>query len=285
MIGTTIITPRILMPRDKASKLVINLLHDSNRFLASSHRCIRLMAEESITLSIAEESKLTEGWRVKVSLGEQHWTADLREQMGPEEQDRLRWSLEDHALKSPFETEKCEQSLKELEEYRIKLFESLQFRKHLPELDRKMRVVIEISEGKLDSGFQQISWEVLEDPSLWSEHEDETRNIEVRRMYATKPIKDYKFFGSFSILYVVARPWQDRDTFIDHRLISRSLVQTLDKASPSSVQVNLEIVRPGTWPALVDHLESSRVLNGRGYYDLVHFDMHGSVEEEGEQQR
>jgi hypothetical protein len=241
------------------------------------------MEELSMSLSIAEECRLPNGWRVKVSFGEKTWTVDVLELMSPEEQDRLRWSLEDHALKSPFETQKCEQSSKELESYSQRLYESLELRKHLPDLDPKFGLVIDVTEDKFESSFHQINWEVLESPSLWSDHEAYT--VEVRRMFTSKPVEDRMGEGTFNILYMVARPWQDRDMFIDHRLISRSLIQTLDKAGPSSVQVNLDIVRPGTWYALVEHLERSRVLNGRGYYDLIHFDMHGIVEEEGDQPR
>jgi len=37
--------------------------------------------------------------------------------------------------------------------------------------------------------------------------------------------------------------------------------------------LNIEIARPGTWKAVGDHLK----MRGPGFFDFVHFDVHGSV--------
>jgi hypothetical protein len=245
---------------------------------------VACMASDPMKITIEEEGKASEGWSVKITLGEQHWMAQV-DQMEPEERERLRWSLEDHALQAPFETQKCDQSSTELTEYRAKLFEALQVQEHFPRSNVAPDILIEVLEGKRDSGFQQIPWEVLEDSTIWASCGIEPDRIEVRRMFVTKPIEDHGGFGNFRILYVVARPWQDRETFIDHRLVSRSLVHTLDRAGPNSVQVDLEVVRPGSWPALLEHLEGARVRHGSGHYDLIHFDMHGTVADDGGTQR
>jgi hypothetical protein len=43
-------------------------------------------------------------------------------------------------------------------------------------------------------------------------------------------------------------------------------------------RINLEIVRPGTVDALEEHLERSRQIRGNGYFHLLHFDLHGTVD-------
>jgi hypothetical protein len=41
--------------------------------------------------------------------------------------------------------------------------------------------------------------------------------------------------------------------------------------------LRFEVVRPGSYKALVDHLEKVREREGPRYFHLIHFDMHGSV--------
>ena len=59
-----------------------------------------------------------------------------------------------------------------------------------------------------------------------------------------------------------------------YRTISRPLVETLRN---SKLRTQIDIVRPGTYAALVDHLQQSRSQQGDGYYHLIHFDVHGSL--------
>lgn len=48
------------------------------------------------------------------------------------------------------------------------------------------------------------------------------------------------------------------------------------------VDLNLEVVRLGTWEALKLHLERTHRLHGRGYFHIIHFDVHGKVKLIGE---
>jgi CHAT domain-containing protein len=41
--------------------------------------------------------------------------------------------------------------------------------------------------------------------------------------------------------------------------------------------VDVEIVRPGTYEALIDHLETAKAKYGAGHYQIVHFDVHGAL--------
>ena len=59
---------------------------------------------------------------------------------------------------------------------------------------------------------------------------------------------------------------------IDPLLISEPLLEAISNL-PKDLDVRLEVCRPGSWDALERTLREKE----RGYYDLVHFDMHGAV--------
>ena len=91
----------------------------------------------------------------------------------------------------------------------------------------------------------------------------------------------------FRILLVVARSiGTERDSSLPGRqtrllhdpapsLIYEPLLAVIEKLK-KDFHIQLEVCRPGTWPALEILLEE----RGVGFYDMVHFDMHGGIEEE-----
>src|SRR5207247_604759 len=56
--------------------------------------------------------------------------------------------------------------------------------------------------------------------------------------------------------------------------ISRPLVEALRNAN---LHVQVEILRPGTYKALENHLRDVTAKHGEGYYHVIHFDVHGAV--------
>ena len=52
------------------------------------------------------------------------------------------------------------------------------------------------------------------------------------------------------------------------------------RSTKAVIDLNLEVVRPGTWEALKQHLEKSHRIHGRGYFHMIHFDVHGKVKEQ-----
>jgi tetratricopeptide (TPR) repeat protein len=63
---------------------------------------------------------------------------------------------------------------------------------------------------------------------------------------------------------------------VGYRTITRPLVETLHNAK---VRAQIDIVRPGSYRALEDHLETVRQdpKRGAGYYHVIHFDVHGAL--------
>jgi hypothetical protein len=101
------------------------------------------------------------------------------------------------------------------------------------------------------------------------------QNIHAAQPIIESPKRDY------NILLVVARPSKEED--INPLLGARAIFGALEGlAAVSTVKVNVEIARPGTWDAFVDHIESrTRAWHAEGgkgaWFDVVHFDVHGVV--------
>ena len=83
---------------------------------------------------------------------------------------------------------------------------------------------------------------------------------------------DVRSSPTINLLIVVARPRGRGD--VGYRTISRPLVEALQQ---SQLRVRVEILRPGTYRALVRHLEDVRDRHGPGFYHIIHFDLHGAL--------
>ncbi len=70
-----------------------------------------------------------------------------------------------------------------------------------------------------------------------------------------------------NLLIVTARPGEESD--VDYRTIQRPLVELIGE---TETPVNAHILRPGTYEALIRHLDHKS-----GYYHIIHFDLHGSL--------
>ena len=77
---------------------------------------------------------------------------------------------------------------------------------------------------------------------------------------------------TINLLIVTARPSGAHD--VGYRTISRPLVEALRQ---TSIPIQIEILRPGTYKALENHLSNITAKHGEGYYHVIHFDVHGAV--------
>ncbi|MEO0376931.1 MAG: hypothetical protein AAF329_20385, partial [Cyanobacteria bacterium P01_A01_bin.17] len=114
--------------------------------------------------------------------------------------------------------------------------------------------------------FQALHWEALKDP-------DQPRAFAVDCVVTRKRFSQ-KDAGAIlqpspviNLLVVTARP--DEESDVGYRTISRPLIEAIQQAQ---LQVNVELLRPGTYQALSEHLEDKE-----GYYHIVHFDVHGGL--------
>ncbi|NJO08180.1 MAG: CHAT domain-containing protein [Chloroflexaceae bacterium] len=73
---------------------------------------------------------------------------------------------------------------------------------------------------------------------------------------------------TINVLIVTARPFTN--SAAAYRTIARTLIEQLPMPS---VPVQCDILRPGTYPAFVEHLEAIHNHHGSRYYQCVHFDI------------
>ncbi|HEU4760511.1 MAG TPA: CHAT domain-containing protein, partial [Dehalococcoidia bacterium] len=119
--------------------------------------------------------------------------------------------------------------------------------------------------------FHQLHWEALKDPALPRAFALEAPMV---RKNLNPPVlpADVRSSPTINLLIVIARPRGRGD--VGYRTISRPLVEALQQ---SQLQVRVEILRPGTYKALSQHLEGVRDRHGRGFYHIIHFSLHGAL--------
>ena len=119
--------------------------------------------------------------------------------------------------------------------------------------------------------FHRLHWEALKDPRLPRAFALEApmirKNLVPRALTArVRPSP------TLNVLLVTARPGGKGD--VGFRTISRPLVEAVEQAK---APVRIDILRPGTYQTLEQHLQSVRDDRGAGFYHIVHFDAHGAL--------
>lgn len=120
--------------------------------------------------------------------------------------------------------------------------------------------------------FHALHWESLKDPQhppLALSQSLVRKPLGLNRPF--QPIQPQES-PVLNVLLVVARPRERQD--VGYRTISRPLVEMVRDAK---LRVNIEILRPATFQALSQHLETVNQEQGKGFYHLIHFDVHGAV--------
>jgi len=162
-------------------------------------------------------------------------------------------------------------------------------------------VAIEIVESGPINGFvnniHRIRWEQLENENLWVEgsQPDQLKTVSVRRIVppVRKKVEKHKEIrrtigsrekesGRINILLIIARRLKKENDGkyyeIDPAITISHILQMKRRLEKEKAphQIALEVVRPGTFAALKFHLETKPV----GYFDIVHFDLHGAVRQD-----
>lgn len=211
-------------------------------------------------------------------------TISLLDPSMPSAEENLRWYLEEFAIKFPFERSRSHEVTAELRAYARRLINDFNLQALLQNVRSKLQLPkealltvfldVEAEIGSVNNSIHSLHWEILEDMSVWPE---QTRQqVIVRRrvpdLGIMLPVGAQGSVSVFNILVVVARDLSRGEQEIGHTLVTAGIIKVIGEL-PSKTPVNLEIVRPGTWDALRRHLVS----RPKGYFSLVHFDMHGCV--------
>ncbi len=115
--------------------------------------------------------------------------------------------------------------------------------------------------------FQSLHWEALKDPKQPTPLATEAIFTRKRFRAGGTTTIDLHPSPVINLLVVTARPDEEAD--VGYRTISRPLIEAIHRAQ---LRVKVEILRPGTFQALSEHLEGKS-----GHYHIVHFDAHGGL--------
>ena len=191
-----------------------------------------------------------------------------------QQEQELEWYFEEH-LEFPFTKKvRAQNATISIKTYGETLF------KHVfgaPDIYAEYRDILKASLNNLQieiaglPKFHALHWEFIKDPKL-------AQPLALQAAMVRKNLQPQALPASLrpssviNLLIVTARPSGIRD--VGYRTISRPLVEALRNAN---LRVQVEILRPGTYKALENHLSNITAKHGEGYYHVIHFDVHGAV--------
>ena len=186
-----------------------------------------------------------------------------------EQEQDLEWYFEEY-LKFPFTHQvKFQQIAKSIKGYGENLFEQV-FGQRKVYADYQAALAGQPTLEIIGSAaFHCLHWEALKDPDM-------AEPLAVRFNLIRKPVGADIQRQAISqiqtpvlrVLLVTSRPNGKHD--VAYRTISQPLVAAVQN---SRLPVQIDLLRPATYKALVQHLESV----AKGTYHILHFDVHGSV--------
>ncbi|CAZ81794.1 unnamed protein product [Tuber melanosporum] len=239
--------------------------------------------EISTTLNIVGEAT----WKASIQCDEGRFVrmVEVKNPFNANDEENLEWYLEEFATTSPLSRSRAHEVSSNLKEYAAGLIKGFALEEVVNHIRAQNAVgeepgitffldVETLPSESAKSSLHIIHWEVLENLDLWPR--EIKGRIVVRRKVADLELKQSSpvdlVNGAFNILLVVARNLSIGEDEIGHTLVAAELVKVLVDL-PIETPVDLEIVRPGTWETFKAKLEA----RPRGYYRLVHFDLHGRV--------
>jgi hypothetical protein len=119
--------------------------------------------------------------------------------------------------------------------------------------------------------FHALHWESIKDPKLAQPLALQAAMFR-KNLTAQSLPASVRTSPTINLLIVTARSSGAHD--VGYRTISRPLVEALRQ---TSIPIQVEILRPGTYKSLENHLNNITAKHGEGYYHVIHFDVHGAV--------
>jgi len=231
-----------------------------------------------MTLSIFIEEEAREGENISATVrfgeyGSPYPSLTVANPASSKQEDELEWYFE-RWLNFPFTDKvRAERAAAIIREYGESLFAQV-FRSDpdlYAEYQRAMQgggVLLQIV-GSPE--FHALHWEALKDPNRPHPLAVDQPVVRKNRRAVVDPAGVAEA-PELRVLLLTARPSGRRD--VGYRTISRPLIEALET---SKLRATIDIVRPGTFEALLKHLEKTKNDHGDGYYHILHLDLHGAV--------
>ncbi|MFN6034574.1 MAG: hypothetical protein ACK48B_11145 [Dolichospermum sp.] len=221
-------------------------------------------------ITIREQQQTATGFAASLSFGDGEYDIIITDPFTPQEERELEWYFEEWLVYPMTETVKAERAKNSVKIYGEKLFKQVfhdkkAYSKYQQLRNNLSQVQIEIVSKTPE--FQALHWEALQEPNL-------PRPLAVDCVMLRKSVNSA--VGSvnlptspvINLLVVVARPVEEKD--VGYRTISRPMLELIENGK---LRVNVELLRPGTYQALSQHLEEK----GANFYHIIHLDMHGAL--------
>ncbi|QSV52807.1 MAG: tetratricopeptide repeat protein [Dolichospermum sp. UKL201] len=221
-------------------------------------------------ITIREQQQTATGFAASLSFGDGEYDIIITDPFTPQEERELEWYFEEWLVYPIVDTVKAERAKNSVKTYGEKLFDQVfqdrkAYSKYQQLKNNLSQVQIEIVSKTPE--FQGLHWEALQDP-------DFPRPLAVDCVMLRKSVNSA--VGSvnlppssvINLLVVVARPDEEKD--VGYRTISRPMLELIENGQ---LRVKVELLRPGTYQALSQHLEAK----GANFYHIIHLDMHGAL--------
>lgn len=226
-------------------------------------------------ISIRERAKVDKGWQAALSFdGQGEFPLTVTDPFQQEDEERLEWYFERHLEKPFLGKVMAEEAAASVATYGTALFESVfADRNAYARYSRGRQAGVNTLRFEIVGSpeFHGLHWEALRDPDM-------EQPLAVHAAFARKHNNpqvieaNIRSSPTINVLVVTARSGAKNE--VGYRTISRPLVEALRQAD---VRVQIDILRPGTYEALVKHLDAQRDAQGAGYYHVIHFDTHGAL--------
>lgn len=188
-----------------------------------------------------------------------------------QEEARLRWYFEAHVERPYTDQVRAQEATDSVVTYGHSLFQQVFAsddeigRQLQPLLSQPENLRIQI-EGS--PAFHALHWEALCEPG----RQPLALHAQLlRRGTRQADTTGFRDSPQLRVLLVTARANDAGEAA--YRTISRSLLDALG----DGVQVRVDLLRPGRYSALEEVLSRTSAEHGRGYFHVIHFDLHGSV--------
>ncbi|EIJ43395.1 NB-ARC domain-containing protein,tetratricopeptide repeat protein [Beggiatoa alba B18LD] len=220
-------------------------------------------------IKISEKSVGNNGFSAELVFNHRYYQITITPPFDEKQESNLAWYFEEY-LKFPFtDNVSFDEIALSIKTYGEQLFKQVF---HEPDAYSDYRDALKTGftlEIVGSPAFHALHWESLRDekhPEPFAlNHEIVRKPLHFNARYqAITP----QISPTLNVLLVVARPNGRND--VAYRTISRPLVEMVNSAD---LHVHFDILRPPTYEALKQHLETK----GKGFYHIVHFDVHGKV--------
>jgi tetratricopeptide (TPR) repeat protein len=231
------------------------------------------MAPQTV-IRLSERSADDGKFGVRVNFGgDAEYDVDVTDPADDASEQELAWYFEEH-LRYPFlDKDRERDAVQRITAYGTALFGQVfggdgnhDYRKLREQSFDRCRVEVSGS-----AALHRLHWEALRDPDYpgtpLAVRMPVTRRVEAQP--SKFAVRDD--LPTLNILVVTARPGGSHD--VGYRTISRPLLDALRTADQP---VTVDLVRPGRWDALRAHLAAATRQHGSGWYQVIHFDLHGA---------